>query len=103
METGFIPEPAAGQLLRRLIETIPWELRSINFAGRSVPQPRLVAWLGDPGKTYSYSGQRFDPIPWPAWYGLAAAARVIGGRRRIQFRPPELLPNGTRFGFVAQR
>jgi len=32
--------------------------------GRTLPQPRLTAWYGDPGRSYAYSGLRLDPLPW---------------------------------------
>ncbi len=32
--------------------------------GRLHPMPRLVAWYGDPGCCYRYSGLRHDPQPW---------------------------------------
>jgi alkylated DNA repair dioxygenase AlkB len=32
--------------------------------GKTHPQPRLVAWYGDPGTRYSYSGIDHEPLPW---------------------------------------
>jgi alkylated DNA repair dioxygenase AlkB len=48
-----------------LLNTIPWEQRSVRLFGKSVPQPRLVAWFGDDG-SYTYSGLRLGPHPWPS-------------------------------------
>jgi alkylated DNA repair dioxygenase AlkB len=41
-------------------------LRSDTFAmfGRRVTVPRLIAWHGDPGCRYRYSGQTYEPAPW---------------------------------------
>ena len=46
-----------------LLEAVPWEQRSVQMFGKSVPQPRLVAWFGD-GGSYTYSGLRLEPHPW---------------------------------------
>ena len=41
-------------------------LRTDTFAmfGRRVAVPRLIAWHGDPGCRYRYSGQTYEPAPW---------------------------------------
>lgn len=33
--------------------------------GRWVDSPRLSCWIGDAGASYRYSGQSFEPHPWP--------------------------------------
>jgi len=43
---------------------LPWRQNQLRMFGRMIPEPRLVAWLGDPGASYSYSGIHLDPIPW---------------------------------------
>jgi len=52
------------QLLERLIAEVPWRAEEVVMFGQRMPQPRLTAWYGDPGKTYTYSGIRLDPLPW---------------------------------------
>ncbi len=52
------------KLMRALIDEIDWQSRDIVMWGRSVKQPRLTAWYGDRGCSYTYSGTRFDPSPW---------------------------------------
>ena len=32
--------------------------------GLTIPQPRLIAWHGDPEASYSYSGLTVQPTPW---------------------------------------
>ena len=32
--------------------------------GRVVPAPRLEAWYGDEGASYTYSGLAHEPLPW---------------------------------------
>ena len=60
----FLPESGGAEMLRRLIDQIPWCQDSIVLWGRSVPQPRLTAWYGDPGRSYTYSGLTLQPLPW---------------------------------------
>ena len=52
------------ELLCHLIETTPWESQCVKVWGKSVPQPRLIAWFGDAGATYSYSGIVLSPQIW---------------------------------------
>jgi alkylated DNA repair dioxygenase AlkB len=52
------------RMLSRLIEETKWRQESVRIYGKSHPQPRLVAWYGDPGKQYDYSGISLTPLPW---------------------------------------
>src|SRR5262249_31916103 len=61
----WLEPPAANQLFVALRGEIAWRQERIRIAGRSYPQPRLVAWFGDPGTTYTYSGLELVPAPWP--------------------------------------
>ena len=60
---AFPPEEAAGHFaeLRCMID---WQQESILMFGRRVLVPRLVAWHGDPGARYTYSGTTHEPLPW---------------------------------------
>lgn len=60
----LLPDRDATAMLHRLIETIPWRQDNIVLWGRSIAQPRLTAWYGDPGRSYTYSGLTLDPLPW---------------------------------------
>jgi alkylated DNA repair dioxygenase AlkB len=51
-------------VMRCLIDEIPWRAESIVVWGRTYPQPRLIAWYGDLGKNYTYSGIQLTPLPW---------------------------------------
>lgn len=42
---------------------IAWQQEYINLYGRKAI-PRLTAWYGDEGKSYSYSGIKQNPNPW---------------------------------------
>ena len=51
-------------VMHQLIDSVPWESHQIRMFGKEYPQPRLVAWFGDPGSEYSYSGLRMNVRPW---------------------------------------
>lgn len=51
-------------VMRHLIDEIPWRAENIVVWGRTYPQPRLIAWYGDAGKNYTYSGITLSPVPW---------------------------------------
>jgi alkylated DNA repair dioxygenase AlkB len=51
-------------LFDQLQDEINWEQHSITLFGRTVPIPRLTAWMGD--AAYRYSGIVNEPIPWPS-------------------------------------
>ena len=50
--------------LIQLKENINWQQEEIKLYGRKIPLPRLTAWFGDEGKTYTYSGIAVEPKPW---------------------------------------
>jgi len=58
-----LPMPGE-QLLQTLISSTPWRSESVTLWGKTYPQPRLIAWYGDPGRSYSYSGIHQEPLPW---------------------------------------
>jgi alkylated DNA repair dioxygenase AlkB len=60
LELGDDPDA----ILRELVETVDWRSQKIVMWGRSVQQPRLVAWVGDAGCRYSYSGLDLEPATW---------------------------------------
>jgi alkylated DNA repair dioxygenase AlkB len=51
-------------VLHRLIDEVPWRAENIVVWGRTYPQPRLIAWYGNAGKNYTYSGIQLTPLPW---------------------------------------
>jgi len=52
------------KLLQRLIDEVPWRSDSITILGKKYQQPRLIAWYGDAGASYTYSGITLEPLPW---------------------------------------
>ena len=49
-----------------LYSEISWQEKQIKLFGKKIMQPRLMAWHGDKGKQYSYSGITLQATPWTA-------------------------------------
>jgi alkylated DNA repair dioxygenase AlkB len=54
----------ATSLLRELRTGVDWQQEEILIFGQRRLVPRLVAWHGDPGARYVYSGTEHRPQPW---------------------------------------
>ena len=63
-DDSFLAEAAADEWLAELLREIAWQQKSIKLFGKTIPQPRLVAWYGDPGASYTYSGLTWEPLNW---------------------------------------
>ncbi len=61
---GFFAPAEASALFEEINHTTQWRQDKIQMFGRMVTIPRLQAWCGDPGTTYTYSGLRLEPSPW---------------------------------------
>lgn len=64
-------------LFKRLMHDITWRQEKIRFYGKELDIPRLTAWYGDPGKSYTYSGIAMNPLPWSPTL-LAIKERIEG-------------------------
>lgn len=51
-------------LMTTFIDTVPWIQRTVPMYGKDIITPRLTAWYGDAGHSYTFSGTKFDPLPW---------------------------------------
>ena len=73
--------PAGQALLKRLLQEVRWEARTIRIIGRDVLQPRLVAYMADDtSKAYTYSGVQLTPTPWhPAVAEIRARLQELSG------------------------
>jgi alkylated DNA repair dioxygenase AlkB len=50
---------------------LDWETETLQMAGKKVQSPRLVAWYGNEGEIYRYSGTSYTALPWhPALYEI---------------------------------
>lgn len=61
---AWIDESEADAMFRSLLDTVPWRDEEVTVWGKRHMQPRRVAWFGEPGAVYSYSGSILDPLPW---------------------------------------
>ena len=63
-----------------MLDEIPWQQHDITLFGRTVPQPRLLAWIGD--GPYRYSGRTYAPGPWtPTLRAVKARVEATVGQR----------------------
>ena len=60
----FFSEEESDQIFKDLIENIEWQQDKIKFYGKLIDLPRLTAWYGDKGKSYTYSGIPMNPHSW---------------------------------------
>jgi alkylated DNA repair dioxygenase AlkB len=78
----FLPEREADRVFERLWRELDWSQREITLFGRRLMQPRLIAWYGDPGAVYSYSGLTLAPLPWhPLLQQLKTRVEGFSGSR----------------------
>ena len=62
-EDFFTPQ-VSRHLFDRLRRETAWVQGELECYGRRIPVPRLTAWYGDPGATYTYSSIVNEPNPW---------------------------------------
>lgn len=68
------------EVLRRLIAEVPWRSEEVVMWGRRMVQPRLIAWYGDPGRSYAYSGLELHPLPWtPLLLDIKSRVEAVAG------------------------
>lgn len=77
---AFFDPNERARLLDELIETTAWRQDTITMYGKTVPIPRLQAWYGDPGRTYTYSNIELAPERWtPALLEVKVAIEPEAG------------------------
>ena len=54
----------SNKLFELLTQNIQWNQEPVKIMGQEIMQPRLTAWYGDEGGTYSYTGITMHPLPW---------------------------------------
>ena len=82
LHVSFLSPDEADRTLDVLLEEVPWSQHSITLFGKEVPEPRLSAWIADPGMPYLYSGRRREPLPWTATLDeIRARAETIARTR----------------------
>ncbi|MEZ5560742.1 MAG: alpha-ketoglutarate-dependent dioxygenase AlkB [Pseudomonadales bacterium] len=61
----FLACREAQALFDELRRSVSWQQETIVMFGRAAPVPRLVAWYGDAGLNYRYSGNDHHCAGWP--------------------------------------
>jgi alkylated DNA repair dioxygenase AlkB len=60
----FFDREESDRLYNSLQANIQWKQEPIKIFGKEIMQPRLTAWYGDAGISYTYSGITMQPTPW---------------------------------------
>jgi alkylated DNA repair dioxygenase AlkB len=63
----FVSAGDAASLLGRCLAGLDWHRETFTIFGRLVDVPRRVAWVGDPGLDYRYTGRSHTGAGWPVW------------------------------------
>ena len=73
---GPVLDPGGAQrYYDALLHGVPWKNDEVTVFGKHHSTARKVAWYGDPGLAYTYSGTTRQPVPWsPALLELKALA-----------------------------
>ncbi len=61
---NFYTPSVSDAFLAELTTDLAWEQGEITLFGKKVLEPRLSAWYGNEGKSYTYSGKKQEPLPW---------------------------------------
>lgn len=60
----FFAPADSDRLFADLHQHVAWKQEQVKLFGKRIDQPRLCAWYGDAGATYTYSGIHLVPNPW---------------------------------------
>lgn len=60
----FLKKQESDSYFKELKDKIDWHQEKMKIYGKELPFPRLTAWYGDDGKTYSFSGLTLRAKPW---------------------------------------
>jgi alkylated DNA repair dioxygenase AlkB len=60
----FFTAEVADRYLRLLTAQVDWKQEGMMMYGKPVLFPRLMAWYGDVGSSYAFSGKRYEPAAW---------------------------------------
>lgn len=79
----FFTQEESRDYFNDLLLNINWKQEPIIIYGREVMQPRLTAWYGDAGKSYSYSGITMHPYQWTE--ALLAIKQKVEETAKVSF------------------
>lgn len=66
VDHDFIQQDVGEDLFHTLLDSIPWQSERYQWFGREIQTTRKVAWCGEPGLKYIYSGQIKIARGWPS-------------------------------------
>jgi alkylated DNA repair dioxygenase AlkB len=76
----FFTRDQSDAFYEELSRNAKWKQEQIKFYGKLIDLPRLTAWYGDEGKTYSYSGITVHPEPWtPSLLAIKREIEAVSG------------------------
>lgn len=64
---NFLETSEANETFKFLLELEEWKQEPIKLFGREIMQPRLTALFGESQKSYTYSGLKMEPHPFPTF------------------------------------
>jgi alkylated DNA repair dioxygenase AlkB len=64
IKRNFLSTISSIEIHEKLTNEIEWEQPEVKIFGKSYSTPRLVAWYGDEGIEYKYSGLTHKAKPW---------------------------------------
>jgi alkylated DNA repair dioxygenase AlkB len=80
LRPAWLAPDLADALMARLLEQVDWRVERLRLYGREVEVPRLVAWCGDRGLNYRYTGTDHPCSGWlPELLPLRERLRVEEG------------------------
>ena len=56
--------PESDVFFERLTGDVPWQHDEVTMFGKTIVTARKIAWFGDAGLDYTYSGKTKSPLPW---------------------------------------
>lgn len=62
--SNFFNEQESNEIFQQLMQETKWQQDKIKHYGKEIDLPRLTAWYGDAGKSYTYSHIAMKTEPW---------------------------------------
>lgn len=81
----FLSPIQADRLFDTALKELPWQRESLHMFGRQVQVPRHVAWQGDPGLCYRYSGMDHHADGWRSEFAALREQLQSSSGRRFNF------------------
>jgi alkylated DNA repair dioxygenase AlkB len=77
---GFFNDDQSTLLFDQLLLSLDWQTDQLMMFGKVITTKRKVAWVGDPGCSYTYSGVKKSPQAWtPELLQIKAEIEKLAG------------------------